>query len=124
MTDNHEISVPPAEFSLQVIEHLDLEALRVVAAKAADRLNKVLEETKAHELALLDELATKYGATVTWPKAKKSVRPRAGQKRKPAPVRFIDPANPEKTWTGRGRQPAWLASYVAQGRAPSEFLVS
>jgi DNA-binding protein H-NS len=120
-TDDNEISVPPAEFSLQVIEHLDLEALQAVAAKAAERLDKVLEETRVHELAMLDSLAKKYGATVTWPKTKKSVRPRP---RKPAPVRFIDPANPEKTWTGRGRQPKWLQSYVGQGRAPSEFLVS
>lgn len=118
-----EVRVDPVDFSNQVIDHLDLDALEAVAKRAAERLDRVREETRRHDIAMLESLAEKYGATVTWPKAKKAVRPKP-RVRKPIPVRFIDPANPDNRWTGRGRQPGWLAGYVAQGRAPSEFMVS
>ena len=118
-----EIRVDPLDFSNQVIDHLDLDGLEVIAQRAAERLDRVREESRRHDMAMLESLAEKYGATVTWPKTKKSVRPKPRAK-KAIPVRFIDPANPDNKWTGRGRQPGWLAGYVAQGRAPSEFLVS
>ena len=38
-----------------------------------------------------------------------------------APVMYRDPANPENTWSGRGRAARWLADYEAQGRKRDEF---
>ncbi|WP_423594698.1 H-NS family nucleoid-associated regulatory protein [Roseateles sp. MS654] len=40
-----------------------------------------------------------------------------------APVMYRDPANPENTWSGRGRAAQWLADYEAQGRKRDEFKV-
>ncbi|RZI57627.1 MAG: H-NS histone family protein [Rubrivivax sp.] len=40
-----------------------------------------------------------------------------------APVLYRDPANPENTWSGRGRAAGWLATYEAQGRRRDEFKV-
>ncbi|HBS62130.1 MAG TPA: DNA-binding protein, partial [Stenotrophomonas sp.] len=33
------------------------------------------------------------------------------------------PANPKKTWTGRGKQPRWLAAHTAKGKKPEDFLI-
>lgn len=37
--------------------------------------------------------------------------------------KYRDPANPENTWTGRGKQPRWLAAYTGEGRALEDFLI-
>lgn len=42
--------------------------------------------------------------------------------RKVAP-KYRNPKNPEETWTGRGRQPKWLAAELARGRALNSFLI-
>lgn len=40
-----------------------------------------------------------------------------------AAVLYRDPANPENTWSGRGRAARWLADYEAKGRKRDEFKV-
>lgn len=37
--------------------------------------------------------------------------------------KYRNPSNPEETWTGRGKQPRWLAAYTTQGRQAEEFLI-
>lgn len=41
-----------------------------------------------------------------------------------APVLYRDPANPQNTWSGRGRAAGWLAAYEEQGRSRDEFKVA
>ncbi len=50
--------------------------------------------------------------------AKKAVR-KLG---KVAP-KYRNPANPKETWTGRGKQPRWLAAHTAKGKKPEDFLI-
>lgn len=41
---------------------------------------------------------------------------KAGAAKKTAGVaQFANPANPEQTWTGRGRKPQWVLDFLAQG---------
>ncbi|QWP78567.1 H-NS histone family protein [Lysobacter sp. K5869] len=58
-------------------------------------------------------------------KAAKNAAP-AAKARKPlgkvAP-KYRNPANTGETWTGRGKQPRWLAAYTASGRKLDEFLI-
>ena len=49
--------------------------------------------------------------------AKKSLKGR-----KVAP-KYRNPKNPDETWTGRGRQPKWLAAELARGRSLDSFLI-
>ncbi len=37
--------------------------------------------------------------------------------------KYRNPENLSDVWTGRGRQPRWLATEVAKGRALDEFLI-
>ena len=43
------------------------------------------------------------------------------------PARFLEfvqnPANKDETWTGRGKQPRWLAAQVAKGKKVEDFLI-
>ena len=54
--------------------------------------------------------------------ARKATRPAASAGRKIAP-KYRNPANRKETWTGRGRQPRWLAALVAKGKKPEDFLI-
>lgn len=46
----------------------------------------------------------------------------AGQsKKEKVPARYANPGNPEETWSGRGRQPAWYKAEIAAGREPKDL---
>lgn len=56
----------------------------------------------------------------------------AGTKPKPAKARktlgkvapkYRNPDNADETWTGRGKQPRWLAALTGQGRSVDEFVI-
>ena len=46
-----------------------------------------------------------------------------GRKLGKVPPKYRNPANPTDTWTGRGKQPRWLADLVKKGRKPEDFLI-
>jgi DNA-binding protein H-NS len=48
---------------------------------------------------------------------------RAKRTSKVAP-KYRNPANPEETWSGRGRQPRWLAALTAKGKKLEQFLIA
>ena len=37
--------------------------------------------------------------------------------------KYRNPARPSETWTGRGKQPRWLAAETAKGRMVEDFLI-
>lgn len=41
----------------------------------------------------------------------------------PAKARYCNPANPEQTWTGRGKQPEWLREQIANGARLEDLLI-
>ncbi|ETX14051.1 hypothetical protein OCH239_05270 [Roseivivax halodurans JCM 10272] len=40
------------------------------------------------------------------------------------PPKYQHPENPELTWTGRGRQPAWIKERLAEGKSLDAFLIA
>ena len=46
-----------------------------------------------------------------------------GRKLGKVPPKYRNPANPEETWSGRGKQPRWMAALTAKGRKPEAFLI-
>ncbi|AKU50979.1 H-NS family nucleoid-associated regulatory protein [Xanthomonas arboricola pv. juglandis] len=50
--------------------------------------------------------------------------PRAGRKLGKVPPKYRNPANPQEAWTGRGKQPRWLAELTAAGKKVEDFLIS
>lgn len=49
--------------------------------------------------------------------------PQKGRKLGKVPPKYRNPANRAETWTGRGKQPRWLAEQVRKGKKPEEFLI-
>ncbi|WP_372015976.1 H-NS histone family protein [Pseudoxanthomonas sp. 10H] len=48
---------------------------------------------------------------------------RQGRKLGKVAPKYRNPENPKETWTGRGKQPRWLAAYTAKGRDLGEFVI-
>ena len=51
----------------------------------------------------------------------KKVAKRGAAKGKKVPAKYRGPNG--EAWSGRGKQPRWLAALVAEGRSPAEFLI-
>ena len=82
--------------------------------KRAQVIASVRETIQAHELS-----ATDLGFV-----GKTSLKQRAvGDKRNVVAPKYQDPDS-GKTWTGRGKSPAWLSAQLAAGREKQEFLVA
>ncbi|WP_345781313.1 H-NS histone family protein [Pseudoxanthomonas sp.] len=56
-------------------------------------------------------------------KVAKKAATTAGRKLGKVAPKYRNPANTKETWTGRGKQPRWLAAYVASGKKPEDFLI-
>ncbi|MGV8932630.1 MAG: H-NS family nucleoid-associated regulatory protein [Luteimonas sp.] len=37
--------------------------------------------------------------------------------------KYRNPANTKETWTGRGKQPRWMAALTKKGKKPEDFLI-
>ena len=46
-----------------------------------------------------------------------------GRKLGKVPPKYRNPAKPSETWTGRGKQPRWMAALIAKGKKPEDFLI-
>ena len=70
----------------------------------------------------LDELFGTTGAKATKKSIKAASTKPARKLGKVAP-KYRNPANTKETWSGRGKQPRWLAALTAKGKKVEEFLI-
>jgi DNA-binding protein H-NS len=57
------------------------------------------------------------------PKAGKTATRRSAAKGSKVAPKYRNPDNPAETWSGRGKQPRWLAAHTGQGRSLDEFKI-
>lgn len=63
------------------------------------------------------------GSTAAAPAAKKARKATKGHSTGKVPPKYRNPANDKDTWTGRGRQPRWVAAEIANGRKLEDLLI-
>ena len=102
------------KFDLSDMSRKDLEKLR-------KDVDKALERTSAKELKLAQEAAAKaaaeYGFSLSDVAA---AAPKRASSVKSAP-KYRNPDDADQTWTGKGRQPDWYKTALANGTEPSEM---
>lgn len=93
----------------------------LVKRKPAATVRRKLVALAKSEGYTVEEL---FGGAVA-PKARKAAAKRTARKTtgRKVPPKYRNPANPKETWTGRGKQPRWLAAYTAKGKKVEEFLI-
>lgn len=103
------------------IENSSESELADVIAKASRALEQKRERGKRDVIARMRELAASIGVELAIHDSNRRDQPtRTGSK---VAVKYRDPANPDKAWSGRGVKPRWLTSYIDQGRSIEDFLV-
>lgn len=114
-------------FDLKGFSQKDLDSLINQAQKQKTALTK--RKPIAGVRKKLIALAKAEGYTVAElfggakaPAAGKTAKASKTAGKKVAP-KYRNPANPKETWTGRGKQPRWLAEQVKKGKKVEEFLI-
>jgi DNA-binding protein H-NS len=66
------------------------------------------------------------GAASTGSEPRATKAPRAPRKTTgvKVPPKYRNPANAEQTWTGRGKQPRWMAEEISKGKQREDFLIA
>ena len=62
--------------------------------------------------------------TTTVAKTVSKPGPKPGRKLGKVAPKYRNPANTKETWTGRGKQPRWMAELVAKGKKVEDFLIA
>ncbi|WP_302173709.1 H-NS histone family protein [uncultured Hydrogenophaga sp.] len=107
------------------VSKLSYSELQLLVAEAQERLAaKREEEIKVLADAYAKKVVAAGFSVQEAIDALKPYLPKRGAGGKKADVKYRDPANPDNTWSGKGKRPAWIHQYVAAGRALEEFLVS
>ncbi len=108
------------------VSKLSYSELQKLVAEAQERLAaKRVEEIKI----LADAYAKKAAAAGFTPQeAIDALKPYLPTKaarggKSGAVVKYRDPANPENTWSGKGRPARWLQAYLDAGKKKESFLV-
>ena len=107
---------------LKSMSRKELEKLKANVEKALAKVS-VKEMKKARDAA--EKAAAAHGFSLSeitgGPEPKKrGPKPKSGPKTK-APARYKNPADPDQTWTGKGRQPNWFKAAVASGADPKSL---
>ncbi|MBB5864326.1 H-NS family nucleoid-associated regulatory protein [Xanthomonas sp. 3058] len=96
-------------------------AKRAPIAKVRTQLTRA---AKAQGYSIEELFGASASARPGRPAAAAKPGPRAGRKLGKVPPKYRNPANPQDTWTGRGKQPRWMAELTAAGKKVEDFLIS
>ena len=103
-----------SNLSVEELKKLQIEAEVLIASKKDQAIEDAYTQILAiaENLGLSIEQILEFGTSKRKKTTRKSVEPRYRSK-----------ANPEDTWTGRGKQPRWLVAELAKGRKLEDFLI-
>lgn len=105
---------------LKSMTRKELEKLKIDVEKA---LEKLTEKDRKAALAAAEKAAAAHGfslSDITSETSPKTRKAKSGPK-KVSPPKYRNPANPEQTWTGKGRQPEWFKTALAAGTTPDSM---
>jgi len=100
------------------LENLSLKELKQLQKDVTVAIDHFKDRERRKALAEVEAFARERGLSVadlTEISLKRS--------RKPAVAKYANPADPSQTWTGRGRQPRWMAAALAAGKSLDDLAI-
>ena len=94
--------------------------VKAAVAKFLKSTGWTFDELYGKSVSVKPAAAAATAAPAAAPKARKSTKGRSLGKVAP---KYRNPANTKETWTGRGKQPRWLAAETAKGKKLEDFLI-
>ena len=101
------------------LDNLSLQELKTLQSDVAVAIANFEKRKKAEALAEVKAVAQAKGFSLDELLGTASTK----SKRGPVPAKYADPANPDNTWSGRGRKPKWMVEALANGSSPEDFAI-
>lgn len=114
------------------LSKMSLTELRRLQAKVETEIRRRSDTARRDLLKKMQKMAAEEGLTLDdllpaaaeeKPAKKRGKAKAAGKKSAPVPVKYRNPENPDIGWSGRGRKPQWVVSWLAQNKPLSELEV-
>ena len=105
---------------LPTLEGMSFGDLRYIAdsiAEYAGEVQKMLEQKREERIAELKARMAEDQAALS------ELQPQPAKMVNPRKPKYRDPANPECTWAGKGKQPGWLKDRIEAGASLDDFLI-
>jgi DNA-binding protein H-NS len=103
--------------ALPKIDKLSLEDLKKLQKQVAKAIDGFEKRRRKEALAVVEAKAKEFGFTLSDLTGKAKSKPR------PSPPRYRHPENAALTWSGRGRQPAWIKDGLQAGKALEDYAI-
>lgn len=104
------------------LSQFDLPELLALQKRVDAEIPARQKQEKVRALSDLQKLAAERGFSLD--ELLGAAAPVDGRKnRPPVEAKYRNPADASQTWTGRGRQPAWVKAHVDAGGAVTDFLI-
>lgn len=84
---------------------------------------KLIALAKADGYTIAELFGGKTAAKKAAPAKKAAKKAPARKTGKKVPPKYRNPANTKELWSGRGKQPRWLAELVKKGKKAEDFLI-
>jgi len=88
-----------------------------------ERLSRVLSVRLTSEKRALEKRLSRLRSEAPLKAATLAPAPRERRKYPRVFPKYQNPQEPSETWSGRGKQPRWLAAALKSGRSIEEFLI-
>jgi DNA-binding protein H-NS len=103
------------------VDKMSLKDLLDLQVKVGNAIVKAKDREKAELRSKIDQLTHNAGVSVA--ELYNLGRGRGAAKGSKVAVKYANPQNKAETWTGRGRQPRWLAAKLAKGGKLDDFKI-
>ena len=100
---------------------LSVAELEALAVQVQDEIKAKKVLAKKTLLADLERVARDAGVSLT--DLFGDAAAKAGKAKKPVAAKYRNPNDVSQTWSGRGRQPVWLAALLAEGKKLEDLAV-
>jgi DNA-binding protein H-NS len=107
-----------SNYNLAELKGLQFDIEKEIKSRQQDEVRKAREQI----LAIAQDVGMPVAQLIAnSPRTKKSGAQKGGAQKGQA--RFRNPGDESQTWTGRGRQPKWIAEALAGGKSLDDFRV-
>ncbi|PWK60850.1 H-NS family nucleoid-associated regulatory protein [Roseicyclus mahoneyensis] len=103
----------------KAIEKMSLEELQAYQKEVEAAIKGYEKKRRADALAAVRETAKQHGFSLEELTSGKA----PGKAVTKGMAKYANPADPTQTWTGRGRQPAWVKDALATGKPLSSMAI-
>lgn len=97
---------------------LSLKELKDLQAQVTRAIASYEDRKKKEAIAELEDRARAFGYSLPELLGAMSVKKRA-----PASAKYVNPADPGDTWSGRGRKPRWFVAALQAGKSVEDLMV-